>query len=108
MRPIVMREVGKRKWDEASQGLDYSKDVPKPVQARKEQKGRDFNPNWNASTAWLGQLMQVLAIVLAVLGIGYGIFRTMQAPRNRRIGKSQDGTIITMENVDAYIHENDL
>ena len=106
VKPIAMREVDKKKWDDATNGLDYSKDKPKPT---KERKGsNNFNPNWNGATAGIGQILQVLAIILALTAIGYGIYRTMQAPRNRNIGQAQDGTIITPENVDAYIHETDL
>jgi hypothetical protein len=106
VKPMAMRAVDKGKWDDATNGLDYSKDNPKPVKERKPTN--TFNPDWNASTAGIGQILQILAILLAIAAIGYGIYRTMQAPRNRRIGQAQDGTIITPENVDAYIHETDL
>ena len=109
VKPIALREISKDKWDDASKGLDYSKDVPPPAEESTPQQNNspDFSA-WNKYTAGIGQILQVLAIILALAAIGYGIFRTLQAPRNRRIGQAQDGTIITAENVDAYIHETDL
>jgi Domain of unknown function (DUF4129) len=109
--PVAFREADKKQWDDASNNLDYSSDVPKPPKPVKEQEPPTAFPDmsgWNASTAWLGKIFQMLAIVLAIAAIAYGIFRTLQAPRNRRIGQAQDGTVITVENVDAYIHETDL
>ena len=105
VQPVAMREVSKGKWDDASNGLDYSKDIPEPL---KEIKQSTSTFDWNASTAGIGKIFQILAIILAILAIAYGIFRTLQAPRNRRVVQAQDGTIITPENVDAYIHETDL
>jgi len=108
VKPVAMRDIDKRQWEDAVDGLDYSKDVPKPVKEQKQPAQRSFDPDWNASTAVLGKIMQVLAIILAIAAIGYGIYRSLHAPRNRRISTAVDGTIITSENVDAYIHETDL
>lgn len=108
VKPVERREIGRGKWDDASSGLDYSKDLPKPPKQRK-QSNRNFNtPDWNVNTAGIGYFLQILAVVLALAAIGYAIYRTLQSPRNRRIGQAQDGTIITIDNVDAYIHETDL
>lgn len=110
LEPIAMREIDQDKWKDASSGQDYSHDLPEQKkQQQTNNPNRDFNfGDWNASTAFLGQIMQVIAIILALLAIAYAIYRTMQAPRNRRIGQAEDGTIITADNVDAYIHETDL
>jgi hypothetical protein len=106
VRPVAMREVEKEKWDDAANGLDYSKDQPKPEKTR---QNRNFDMSgWNATTAGIGKIMQILAIMVALAAIAFGIYRTLQAPKNRKIGQAEDGTIITAENVDAYIHETDL
>ncbi len=109
--PVALRKVDKRQWDGASSGLDYSNDWPTPPTPVKEQGAAGQYPDmsgWNMATAGIGKILQILAIILAIAAIAYGIFRTLQAPRNRRIGQAQDGTVITAENVDAYIHETDL
>lgn len=106
LKPVARREVDQKKWEDAAKGLDYSKDVPR--MQKQQTPANHFNPDWNGASAGLGQLMQILAIMIAIAGIGYGIYRTLQSPRNRRIGQAEDGTIITLENVDAYIHETDL
>lgn len=106
VRPVALRTVEKGKWDDASNGLDYSKDLP---ELEKQQPKRNFDMSgWNGATAWFGKIMQILAIIVALAAIGYAMYRTMQAPKNRKIGQAEDGTIITAENVDAYIHETDL
>lgn len=108
VKPVAMRELSKGKWDDATNGLDYSNDVPAPPKAQRPAPQHPDLSGWNASTEGLGKIFQILAIILAIAAIAFGIFRTMQAPRNRRIGQAQDGTVITAENVDAYIHETDL
>lgn len=108
VRPVAMRTVDKQQWDDASNGLDYSKDQPEPEKQTQKQN-RDFNMSgWNSATAGLGKIMQILAIIAALAAIAFAIYRTLQAPKNRKIGQAEDGTIITAENVDAYIHETDL
>lgn len=106
--PVTMRSISPEQWDKAAKGLDYSKDLPKPV---KERKQKPIEPSgggidWTGLTQGWGVFFQSLAILIAVLGIGYGIYRMMQEPRNRTI--SRDGVEITVENVDAYLHESDL
>ncbi len=111
VNPVAMREIDKEKWDDASSGLDYSNDLPRPPKETKERSPAAQQPDlsgWNAATAGIGKILQILAIILAIAAIVYGIFRILQAPRNRRIIQAQDGTVITAENVDAYIHETDL
>lgn len=108
VRPVAMREVDKEKWDDASSGLDYSNDVPKEIKEQRSPSPQPDFSGWNADTAGIGKILQILAIILAIAAIVYGIFRVLQVPRNRRIRQAEDGTVITAENVDAYIHETDL
>ncbi len=104
---VVMHTVPAERWKKATEGLDYSKDQPKPS---KEEKPRSsFNPDftgWTAATKALGTVLQVVAILLAIGLIGWGVYRMLQAPRNRII--SRDGVEITVDNLDQYIHETDL
>jgi len=107
-QPVTMHTIPAERWADASKGLDYSKDLPKPPKAE-QPRNRSFNPNfldWTAATQGLGNVLQVLAIILATALIGYAIYRMMQVPRNRAIAR--DGVEITVNNVDQYIHETDL
>ncbi len=106
--PVAMRKIPSEQWADASEYLDYSKDLPKPPKPEKK-RSSNFNPNfldWTAATAGIGNILQVLAIILATGLIGYAIYRMMQMPRNRAIAR--DGVEITVDNVDQYIHETDL
>lgn len=106
--PVSLREVQKEQWDKASEGLDYSKDVPKPPKARKKRSSTEPSPSfdWTGMTQGLGTFLQALAVIFALCVIAYGIYWMMQTPRNRTI--SRDGTEITLANLDEYIHETDL
>ncbi len=108
LAPIALREVPDDKWDKASGGMDYSKDVPKPLKEREKRNPNESEPpfDWIGMTQGLAALLQVLAVIFALGVIGYGIYWMMQAPRNRTI--SRDGTEITLANLDEYIHETDL
>ena len=107
-RPLAMRKVEQQQWAKAATGLDYSKDLPKPP--KEEEQRQTTNPaapiDWGGLGSWLGQLLQVMAIIAAIAGIAYAIYRTMNAPRNRQIAR--DGVEITIDNVEQYIHESDL
>lgn len=108
LKPIAMQEVQKKDWDEAVGDLDYSKDVPKPPRERKMQAPEEPSPayDWTGWTQGLGTFLQIMAVLLALGMITYGIFWMLQVPRNRPI--SRDGTEITLANLDEYIHETDL
>lgn len=106
LEPVAVRTVEKKQWEDAAKNLDYSKDVPKPP---KEYKPRNFDSSpfdWTAATQGWGSIFQALAVILAVVGIGYGIWWMLQAPRNRLIAR--DGVEITLDNLDRYLHETDL
>src|SRR5262245_57676612 len=65
VQPVEYREIRKDQWDDASGGLDYSKDVPEVMKEEKT-PDRRLDPDWNSATKGFGQIMQVLAIILAV------------------------------------------
>jgi len=98
----AQRPVPESQWEKASADLDYSKDVPKPKKERPPANA----PTPDFDAAFWGNIAQMVAILLAVLAIGYGIYRMLQEPRNRRIAR--DGAEITEENLEAYLHETDL
>lgn len=105
-----VRPVKKEQWAEATKDLDYSKDRPRPP---KEKKPTDVSDNpgfnaidWTSATQGLGNFFQALAVILAIIGIAYGIYRMLKAPRNRVIAR--DGVEITLDNLDEYLHETDL
>lgn len=108
LAPITLREVPADKWDKASGGIDYSKDIPKPPEERKKRENSNAGPSfdWTNMTQGLGSFLQVMAVIFALGVIAFGIYRMMQAPRNRAI--SRDGTEITLANLDEFIHETDL
>jgi len=99
---VAQHPVSETQWGKAAADLDYSKDVPKP----KKERPKPTNPTPEIDAGFWGSIAQILAIMLAVLAIGYGIYRMMQEPRNRRIAR--DGAEITEENLEAYLHETDL
>lgn len=106
LEPLAARKVEQNQWEEASGKLDYSKDVPKPP---KEQKPPpEFNPSfdWNSATEALGYFAQALAVIAAIAAIAFGIWRMLEAPRNKQIAR--DGVEITLDNLDDYLHESDL
>ena len=108
LEPLALRDLRSDQWDKAIDGMDYSKDVPKPPKEIKKRDPSHPEPpfDWTGLTQGLGTLLQTLAVLLALAIIAYGIYWMMQTPRNRSI--SRDGTEITLANLDDYIHETDL
>ena len=123
MRPNVdVRELNAGQWEKATKGLDYSKDALKPKRLRNNQdstRNRSGNRNGRTdrditprpSTPFqIGQgfatFMQVVAILLLIGLVGYGAYVILKQPRAKKI--ASDGTEITLENVEHYIHETDL
>ncbi|MBK9336405.1 MAG: hypothetical protein IPM98_07370 [Lewinellaceae bacterium] len=106
--PAAQRPIPEQQWKKATADLDYSKDLPEQKKPKKKQTPPTDVPNplRNFNAALWGNVVQILAILLAVLAIGYGIYRMLQEPRNRRIAR--DGAEITEENLEAYLHETDL
>lgn len=105
------REVPEQQWKKAMGGLDYSRDLPeeekkKPPTANPGDGMNVSEPQWQGIGKLGGMLAQGLAILIAVGAIGYGIYRMLQEPRNRRIAR--DGAEITLDNLEAYLHETDL
>lgn len=102
----VPRPIPEQQWKKATADLDYSTDTPDPKKAAPRPPADVPNPVRNFDVAFWGNVVQILAILLAVLAIGYGIYRMLQQPRNRRVAR--DGAEITEENLEAYLHETDL
>lgn len=109
--PAERRAVTEQDWQKAAGGLDYSRDLPERQKPEKQPSGTADGPgvprmDWGEPSPFWGNLLQALAIVLAVAAIAYSIYRVIQQPRNRQI--AHDGAEITLENLEAYIHETDL
>jgi Domain of unknown function (DUF4129) len=101
--PVARREVPESKWEKAAGDLDFSKDQPdEPKQTQPSPNIPTLNADW----AFWGKLLQILAISIVVLGLGYVIYRMLQEPPNRQIAR--DGATITFDNVEDYLHESDL
>ncbi len=99
-------------WAAATRDLDYSRDQKKSrAQKTREETPNtgDFGKNWNWLTnafAGLGNLVQTLTILLAVVGMAYGLYLLYKQPRNRQISKS--GVEINWENLDQFLDETEL
>ena len=108
IQPVATRPIAQEQWADATRGLDYSRDRPKQVEPPKTDPDFGNGPsiNWGGIGKFWGNVLQVLLILLAICGIGYGIYRMMQQPRNRLIAR--DGVEITEANLDQYLHETDL
>lgn len=106
----TLRPVSDGQWRDASGELDYSDDRPRE---RRKRPPRDYSDtpdsggrDWTLNTGAWGNVLQVIAIVLAVLGIAFGIYKMLVQPRNRAIAR--DGVAITLDNLEEYLHETDL
>ena len=106
LEPVALRKIDAQNWDDATGGLDYSKDKPEPPKTTPPPPDITPSFDWTAATQGLGSFFQALAILLAVAAIAYGIWRMLEAPRNRMIAR--DGVEITLNNLDDYLHETDL
>jgi hypothetical protein len=107
--PVATRPVAAERWADAAAGLDYSKDRPKPPKPERQPRTpTPSNVNWDGMGQFLGNLLQTLLVIIAIVGIAIGIYRMLQEPRNRRILRAQDGVEITEANLDQYLHETDL
>jgi hypothetical protein len=100
---LTRRRIAPADWEQASKGLDYSKDLPeKAPPPSSAPSGID----WTQQTEALGILLQILAIAAAMVLIGYGIYKILHAPQNRQI--TRDGALITLENLEQHLDETDL
>jgi Domain of unknown function (DUF4129) len=101
----AVRTIDQSTWEKASGNLDYSNDVPQPQKQRKPREPVS-GPNIDFSFKGLDTILLVLGIVLLIALIGYGLYTVLDAPSNRMLAR--DGTEITLENVEQYLHESDL
>ncbi len=107
--PVVLRPVSEGRWRDASGTLDYSDDKWKEPKKRSSAPVSGPAPSardWTLNTGAWGYALQVLAIILAVALIAFGIYKMLQQPRNRALAR--DGVEITLDNLEEYLHETDL
>ncbi len=107
----TLREVPADQWSKASAGLDYSSDAPEPPKKVKEeqqrQNNRSNNWDWNWDWDFWKRIFKVLSIIIFLSLAGWLLYNFVQAPPNSVI-RAQDGTEITMDNLEQYIQETDL
>ena len=92
-RPVNQRSISSESWEKAAGEIDYSRDRPEELPELP-----DFS--------WLSTLVQIIAVIVVVAGIGWWVYKMMSMPSNRRISK--DEPHITPDNLESYIHETDL
>jgi hypothetical protein len=109
--PVAARPIAESQWNKAVSGVDYSGDIPNPPKTQKPKEQTTQNrtnwPNWDWNGEGLNSFLQVLAIVLLIGMTVWVLWRMLREPRNRSI-VAEDGTPITLDNLEAYIHETDL
>lgn len=99
------RNTSAAQWSKATDGLDFSRDVPEaPVQRRPTPTNR--GGNWSPNFEGLGKFLQILAVLIALAVVGYGAYQMLRSPQNRTIAR--DGVEITVHNLEQYLHETDL
>ncbi|MCC6410608.1 MAG: DUF4129 domain-containing protein [Saprospiraceae bacterium] len=104
---VEPRPIDEQIWKKASGGLDYSAD--KVEEEEEEAPTRRMAPNmdsWNIAAAWWGKMFQVLAIIIALAGIAYGIYRMLQAPKNNKVRRND--VSIESDNLEEYLLDSDL
>jgi hypothetical protein len=105
-----LRAIPSNQWSEATASLDYSGDVPEPIKQKELQKQNNRNydgPDWNWDWDFWRGFFKVLAIIVFLSLAGWVIYNFVQTPPNSLI-RAQDGTEITMDNLEQYIQETDL
>ncbi len=100
---LTLRRIAPADWEQASKGLDYSKDLPEKAPPP---PSAPSGVDWTQQTEALGILLQILAIAAAMVLLGYGIFKILHAPQNRQITRT--GEVITLENLEQHLDETDL
>ncbi len=106
-KPVAMRNIPENQWKKAGENLDYSSDRPEPIKPQKPTESKPTNTNnWNPDWKFWGDFGQIFAIIIAIIALGFGIYKFSEQPTNRQI--ASDGTVITFENVEEYLHESDL
>ena len=107
---VVRRKIPQDQWQRAADQLNYSNDVPEEI---KKPKDEPVKPNQTSAPRfewdwefWKGFSKLFSVIVLLSLG-GWLIYNLVQSPSNSVI-RAEDGTEITLANLDEYIQETDL
>lgn len=103
-RPVNQRSVSDESWKKAAGNIDYSGD--RPNEASKKSASPTVSPPVLPDFSWLGALIQFIAVILVIAGIGWWMYKIIRMPSNRRIVR--DKTLITPDNLELHIHETDL
>lgn len=104
--PAAARPIPADEWQRAAEGLDYSRDQPEAEKQKPENQSVK-PPSWlNWDWSPVGKGLQVLFILLAVLGIGWGIYLFWQLPKDRALAGPQ--AEISPENLEDNLPAADL
>lgn len=104
------RSIASEHWQKSVSGLDFSQDVPPlPREIKKENKrsSSDNFSNWNWNWDATQRFFKIISIIVLLSIGGWLLYQFMQSPPNSVI-RAEDGTEITIDNLDAYIQETDL
>ncbi len=102
-RPVNQRSISSESWEKAAGEIDYSSDRPEGIQ---EHRTPSVEAPALPDLSWFSTLVQIIAVVTVIAGIGWWVYKMMSMPSNRRISK--DEPHITPDNLESYIHETDL
>lgn len=108
-RPANQRSISGESWKKAAGNLDYSRDRPVVRNENSdtpEVEPPSLQPPVMPDFSWAGTLVQVVAVLATIAGIGWWIYKLVSMPSNRRLAKEEPR--ITPDNLEAYIHETDL
>jgi hypothetical protein len=114
-QPSTTRPITSDQWEHAVQQTDYSSDlkVEKPKPPVRDTVQRQSSPPSNPFEGlgkWIEAQQVLLKWILGLLLFGllaWMAYQYLQAPKNSLI-RASDGTAITLENLEEYIHETDL
>jgi len=104
-RPVNQRSISGESWKKAAGDMDYSGDRP-GVSNNKSDESPSLQPPVLPDFSWLGTVIQIVAVLVVVAGIGWWVYKMLRMPSNRRIAKKE--AHITPDNLESYIHETDL
>lgn len=103
--PVEVRPISAEKWKKAQGEMDFSKDMPIPEKAPVE-KQLPSSPRMDIDWNFWGNFVQIMAIIIAIAVLAWGIYKIMVQPVNRKIKNSE--AAVTFENLEENIHESDL
>jgi hypothetical protein len=105
--PVAKRPVDSALWKKAEGSLDYSSDKaePEPEPEIRQYDEPDLK-GWHMASAGIFKLLQILAVVIALAGIAYGIYKMLQAPKNSKVRRVD--VLLESDDLAEYLLDSDL